>query len=498
MQAFAERHRLDTRLVAVGVLGSLSVLGVGAVAATSYGILLVAVIVALAVCAAGMALYARDPVLALIWLWLFEVVNAPISAAVGYSSAAGGAVRQSDEVLVLLFVCLTALRTIRVKTQMPPLRFILPGIGVALFGVLGAIFHNVPLTVGVIGAWLGLKFWLMIGLTMLLPWQPRDIERVYSILTKVGIFVAIFGLVDYLMHGAVSRALHTSVPIPGSDAGREEAVHSIFAHPGEYSLFMSLLFALAFTRLAIQRRKADLMLALLFAGSVMLSLRLKGFLSLAAVALIVALVQAALNNRGAVTMLLVGSLLVIGVYSVEGNVITRQVTHYTSSSETSARGLLYSTGERIAKDNFPLGVGFGRFASYPSRVYYSPVYVQYELNNYYGLSRTFPDFIDDTSWPSVIGETGYGGLVCYLVGILLLILAVIKSLREATGEMRFMPLAALCAIAVLLVDSLGDPTLFDWLATTTFAMILGPALIASRGQGDAGRIPSIVERAGGG
>lgn len=498
MQTLAERHRLDTRLIAVGVLGCFLVLAVGAVAATSYGILLTAAIVGLAVCAAATALYARDPVLALIWLWLFEIFNAPISAAVGYSSSAGEAVRQGNEVFVLLFVCLTALRTMRARTRMPPLRFILPGIGVALLGLLGAVFHDVPLTVGAVGAWLGLKFWLMIGLTMLLPWQPRDIERVYSVLTKVGIVVAVFGLVDYLTHGAVSRALHTSIPLAGSDAGRAEAVHSIFAHPGEYSLFMSLLFALVFTRFAIKHRKADLVLALLFAGSVMLSLRLKGFLSLAAVALIVALVQAVLNNRGAVTMLLVGSLLVIGVYSVEGSVITHQVTHYTSSSETSARGLLYSTGERIAKDNFPLGAGFGRFASYPSRLYYSPVYAQYELNAYYGLSKAFPNFIDDTSWPSVIGETGYGGLVCYLAGVLLLILAVIKSLRVATGEMRFMPLAALCAIAVLLVDSLGDPTLFDWLATTTFVMILGPALIASHGQADAGGSPSIAESAGSG
>jgi hypothetical protein len=46
--------------------------------------------------------------------------------------------------------------------------------------------------------------------------------------------------------------------------------------------------------------------------------------------------------------------------------------------------------------------------------------------------------------------------------------------------MRWIPLAALCALAVIVIDSLGASTLFDWIPATTFALILGPALIATR------------------
>jgi hypothetical protein len=35
-------------------------------------------------------------------------------------------------------------------------------------------------------------------------------------------------------------------------------------------------------------------------------------------------------------------------------------------------------------------------------------------------------------------------------------------------------LALLCALAVLAVDSLGDPHLFDWFAVTTIALLVGP------------------------
>ncbi|MGA7703821.1 MAG: hypothetical protein WB998_02880 [Solirubrobacteraceae bacterium] len=205
-------------------------------------------------------------------------------------------------------------------------------------------------------------------------------------------------------------------------------------------------------------------------------MRLKGFLSLALVVIIVAIVGAVANSRGAMAIVLVGILLVVGVYSLEASAITKQISTYTSS-ESTARAQLYIMGERIAGDDFPFGAGFGRFASYPSRLFYSPVYYQYGLSNVYGLSRIYPHFIDDTSWPAVIGETGFGGLTVYVVGLVFIIVAIARRLLARTGRVQWAPLAALCAVAALLVDPLGDPTLFDWLATTALAMILGPVLV---------------------
>jgi hypothetical protein len=478
---FTTRDRLSIGLFGVGIFGCLLSLAIGAAAATSHAKLVAGALIALLFCGIAIAVYFRDPIGALIGLWLIVIFNAPISGAVGYDSSAGEAVRQSLELLILLFLFLTIWQTMRTNTRIPPLRFILPGIGVAVFGLLGAAVYDVPLNVAITGAWLGLKFWIMIGITLVLPWKPDDLERVYRIFTRVGVLVAVLGLADYLTHGSISHALGTSNYRFNSESFRGEAVRSIFPQPGEFSLFMSLLFALTFARFASNRKISDLMLALLFAGSIMLSLRLKGFLSLAAVLIIVAFVQGVANNRGAVSVLLIGALLLVGVYSLEGNVITKQTSTFTSS-ETTARARLYITSEHIAADNFLLGAGFGRFASYASRLYYSPVYQQYGLNSVWGLSRKYPKFIDDTSWPSVIGETGYGGLVIYLLGLILVISAVIRRLRTTTAVTRWAPLATLCAIAAFLIDSLGDPTLFDWVAVATLAMILGPTLVTIPGS----------------
>ncbi len=360
------------------------------------------------------------------------------------------------------------------------MRFVLPGIGVAVFGLLGAITHGVPINVTMSGALLGLKLWIMVATVLLIPWKLDDPERIYKAAMFVGVLVAIIGIADHLTHGSVTSSLHISnITIVREGAYRSGADHSIFPTPGEYSLFMSLLFALVAARLANRFTRTDFVLALLFAGSVILSLRLRGFLSLAAVVVVIVAVQAATKRRGAV-IALVGGLLLIGIaYNLEQNVIAKQFSTY-SSSESSARSRLYSTGEKIAATEFPVGAGFGRFASYPSRIYYSPVYYQYGLNWVVGLSPTsvYPNFIDDTSWPSVIGETGYGGLAAYVIGLVVLILAAIRGLRIEPDTRRWIPLAGLCTIAVFLVDSVGGATLFSWLAATTLAMILGPTLVA--------------------
>lgn len=379
----------------------------------------------------------------------------------------------------------------RTSTQIPPQRFIFPGIAIALCGVWGAVVHGVPVVVTIVGAWLGLKLWTMIGITLLLPWQKGDMVRVYKVFVRVGVFVAVLGVVDYATHGAVSHILGTATV----RKFRNEAVHSIFPQPGEFSLFMSMLFALTFSSFATYRKVSDLALALLFAGSVMLSLRLKGFLSLAIVVTIVAIVGAVANSRGAIAIILAGILLVVGVYSLEASAITKQISTYTSS-ESTARAQLYIAGEHIAGDDFPFGVGFGRFASYPSRLFYSPVYYQYGLSNVYGLSRTYPHFIDDTSWPAVMGETGYGGLIIYVVGLMFIIAAIVRRLLARAGAVQWAPLAALCAVAALLVDSLGDPMLFDWLATTALAMILGPVLVAARPTLDGSKLRPAMNNGG--
>jgi hypothetical protein len=435
-----------------------------------------ATLVALAAFGLATAAFVRDPVRVLIGVWIVVVLNTPLSILAGYDSSLGQTIRQADELVVLYLLALTAWRAVRTGARIP-LRFVLPGILAGLFGALGAALHHVPLTIAVPGAWLGLKLWAAVAIALLLPWQPADLKRVYRTVTAVAVLVAILGLAEFASGGAVIRALHLQAIPVGAANYRPDAVHSIFYHPGEYSVFMSVLFAIAFARFAASRSRSDLALAVLFAVSVVLSLRLKGVLSLVAVVAIVGLAQGAVRRRRSVTAGLVGLLLTLGVFLVESDVISRQVSYYTSS-ESSARAQLYEAGFKIGTDNAPLGVGFGRFASYPSALHYSPVYDQYGLSSVDGLSRLNTYYIDDVSWPSVLGESGYAGLTAYLVGVTVLLGALVRKMRALPDSVKWAPLGALCSLVVILVDSLGGPTLFAWVPTISFAVIFGPVMVA--------------------
>lgn len=98
-----------------------------------------------------------------------------------------------------------------------------------------------------------------------------------------------------------------------------------------------------------------------------------------------------------------------------------QIMVYFGDAST-ARGALTLTSLKIASDAFPLGTGFGSFGSYMSRVYYSPVYYSYGLNQIYGL-MDLPGadaFISDTFWPMVLGQSGVLGTLCYIGALVIL------------------------------------------------------------------------------
>ena len=75
------------------------------------------------------------------------------------------------------------------------------------------------------------------------------------------------------------------------------------------------------------------------------------------------------------------------------------------------RVALYAGSVAIARDEFPLGVGMGRYGSQMSREEYSPVYQRYQLHRVFGLREHRPIAVTDTFWPMVLGETGVIGFV---------------------------------------------------------------------------------------
>lgn len=133
-----------------------------------------------------------------------------------------------------------------------------------------------------------------------------------------------------------------------------------------------------------------------------------------------------------------------------------------------ARSMLFIVGFRLLVDYFPLGTGFGTYASYFSKVRYSPIYKMYHLSNVYGLSVDRSSFINDTFWPMVLGQTGFIGTVGYFMVLLWIYLriqnCISKNIAVYYGGMYI--------LLYLLLTSFGESAFLHW-NSMLFAILFG-------------------------
>lgn len=113
-----------------------------------------------------------------------------------------------------------------------------------------------------------------------------------------------------------------------------------------------------------------------------------------------------------------------------------QIKLYFFSQET-ARSALLNTSFQISKDYFPVGTGFGTFASSASEKFYSSVYYQYNINTVYGLYGDNTKFISDIFWATLLGEFGILGMLVYLVMIINIFIQ-IQKLYKRNKEKYFL------------------------------------------------------------
>ena len=133
-----------------------------------------------------------------------------------------------------------------------------------------------------------------------------------------------------------------------------------------------------------------------------------------------------------------------------------------------ARGALFHTGLSIAKKYFPFGTGFGTFASDPSGKYYSAVYRVFGINDVWGLSPENASLVSDTFWPMVLGQTGFLGIVIYI----LIVFYLFRLIKPAELIDKGLYTAGVGAIVYLLFSSIAESAFVNPLALP-LAFIIG-------------------------
>ena len=142
--------------------------------------------------------------------------------------------------------------------------------------------------------------------------------------------------------------------------------------------------------------------------------------------------------------------------------------YYIDLEGQSARSLMTQVSVQIAKDYFPIGTGFGTFASSEAAKSYSQLYYLYGLSTVHGLTPGNMVFGSDTFWPIIIGQTGLIGTIAYVYVLALLGLQVLK-LREAGISIYS---GGIFLFAYLMISSTSEPT-FCNVVSIPIAIVIG-------------------------
>jgi hypothetical protein len=146
-----------------------------------------------------------------------------------------------------------------------------------------------------------------------------------------------------------------------------------------------------------------------------------------------------------------------------------------------ARYALYYTMPEILHDYFPFGSGLASYATYSSGTYYSELYVQYGLDNVWGLSKGFHNFVSDTYYPS-LAQFGVAGIILFVLFWVYVIRKAFHANRQSKEPRVFTII--LMIIGFLAIESTTGSTI---IAQGGFfmMMLLGAILAETKSSGQA-------------
>lgn len=164
------------------------------------------------------------------------------------------------------------------------------------------------------------------------------------------------------------------------------------------------------------KTKKDFIIAIALWGCALLSLRSKSYAFFAAMIFIFYFMDAKRFQK-----LKMSTVLIIGIGACLMFVVVWEKFQFyfvtgmgDDISDSFARPALYMGAGYIFQDYFPLGTGFGSYASFASSVYYSPLYAQYRMDNLWGLREDDDsNFISDTFFPQ-LAQFGIVGLILFI------------------------------------------------------------------------------------
>ena len=396
------------------------------------------------------------------------------------SPAAGTRITLLDETLVPIFAAITLVRSRGlIRSRIQPIR---DGAVVVFLaaGVLSSLANGVPATIWGPGLVLVAKGVVIFYVALVVDLAVPDVTWVLRFYFAFGLAVLAVGIVELFLPGVYLAAGF----VPFDERVGLPVIKSFFYHPQLFGWLCAVVALHLAAHHVVFRRRWMWLLAMVFSVGTILSARRRAIIALVAGLAAGIASEATVSRQGLRRRILrwaptTAGIIVLGLAFLPAltGLATLTVNDYLKPSgalvggvegltdqaadDAPARVALYLTALRIGRDDLPLGAGLGQFGSWVSREHYSDVYHHYGLDRVYGLSPANPQFITDTFWPQVLGETGVVGLAAYVVFLAVVAFQLWRALVGSTGDpiVYAFVLGTVLVLAQTLVESLASAIL---------------------------------------
>mgnify|MGYP000046544940 CR=1 FL=1 len=169
-----------------------------------------------------------------------------------------------------------------------------------------------------------------------------------------------------------------------------------------------------------------------------------------------------INIKYIIMLVLIG--IIIGITQI-------QFYFFNDLTDDIARVGMLVASIFIGIDHFPLGAGFGTFASFYSGQVYSPLYIDYDISWMYGLTEDHPSLVSDAFWPMIIGQNGYIGLIIFII----ILVKIFKEIQKIYYIDKYKYMSGIFVFLYLMIASLAESAFVHPIAMP-LALILGICL----------------------
>lgn len=316
---------------------------------------------------------------------------------------------------------------------------------------------------GILGIFLVSKGFVYAFAVQQVDWEEGDEGLWLRALLASFTVVLVFAIPDFL----APVPFRTAIGFPPTIDERSglASVVSLLGHPGGFGYVMGVGALIGLGTLLVTREGRSALVALAFFAGALLSLRRKAILGPIAAAVVVAgFLARQIDRRIVVATLTVLGLVFVPLAAIVMPIFIEGAKGYFSSDALTyqARTALYAGSVLLAEQHFPFGAGVGRYGSAGSVSQYSDIYYEFGFNLIYGMSPSYTEFIMDTFWPQVLGETGVIGLVGYAAALIATVRLAFVRARDTShaGDARLLPLRVIAPMIAVytLLESLAAPT----------------------------------------